>query len=222
MEIGPSVADIEAGRRLFAGECAFVTAAADPGSLPPPSLPEIAFAGRSNVGKSSLVNALVGRKALARVSRSPGRTQQVNFFNLAGRLMLVDLPGYGFARAPLAAKEAWARLIDGYLRGRPVLRRTLLLIDARLGLKDSDRAAMAVLDGAAVTYQLVLTKIDKVAATELAAVRAATGGEAARHPAAHPDMMAVSAQDGAGVPELRAVLAAFAVPAISVSPGSKR
>jgi len=222
MEIGPSVADIEAGRRLFAGECAFVTAAADPGSLPPPSLPEIAFAGRSNVGKSSLVNALVGRKALARVSRSPGRTQQVNFFNLAGRLMLVDLPGYGFARAPLAAKEAWARLIDGYLRGRPVLRRTLLLIDARLGLKDSDRAAMAVLDGAAVTYQLVLTKIDKVAAPELAAVRAATGGEAARHPAAHPDMMAVSAQDGAGVPELRAVLAAFAVPAISVSPGSKR
>ena len=222
MEIGPSAADIEAGRRLFAGECAFVTAAADPGSLPPPSLPEIAFAGRSNVGKSSLVNALVGRKALARVSRAPGRTQQVNFFNLAGRLMLVDLPGYGFARAPLAAKEAWARLIDGYLRGRPVLRRTLLLIDAHLGLKDSDRAAMAVLDGAAVTYQLVLTKIDKVAATELAAVRAATGGEAARHPAAHPDMMAVSAQDGAGVPELRAVLAAFAVPAIAVSPGSKR
>ena len=219
-EIGP--AELEAARRLFAGECRFVTSVADPARLPPAGLPEIAFAGRSNVGKSSLVNALVGRKALARVSRTPGRTQQVNFFDLAGRLMLVDLPGYGFARAPLAAKEAWTRLIDGYLRGRTVLRRTLLLVDARIGLKDSDRAAMTVLDGAAVTYQLVLTKIDKVKPAELDSVRRAVSGEAARHPAAHPDMMAISAQDGAGVPRLRAILAAFADPAVVPPQGRKK
>ncbi len=208
-----SPAQLEAGRRLFAGECRFVTSAADPGHLPPARLPEIAFAGRSNVGKSSLINALTGRKALARVSRTPGRTQQVNFFDLAGRLMLVDLPGYGFARAPLAAKDAWTRLIDAYLRGRTVLHRAVLLVDARTGLKDSDRTAMAVLDGAAVTYQVVLTKIDKVKPAELAAVRAAVAGEAARHGAAHPDMLTTSAEDGTGVPELRATLAAFAAPA---------
>jgi GTP-binding protein len=203
---------IEAARRLFAGECRFVTSAVDPHKLPPANLPEIAFAGRSNVGKSSLLNAITGRKALARVSRTPGRTQQVNFFDLAGRLMLVDLPGYGFARAPMAAKDAWTRLIDGYLRGRAVLKRTLLLVDARIGLKDTDRTAMAVLDGAAVTYQLVLTKTDKVKPAELDAVRKAASEEAARHPAAHPDMMATSAEDGVGIPELRAVLASFALP----------
>ena len=213
---------VEAGRRLFAGECRFITSVADPGHLPPAALPEIAFAGRSNVGKSSLINALVGRKALARVSRTPGRTQQVNFFDLAGRLMLVDLPGYGFAQAPLAAKEAWTRLIDAYLRGRTVLRRTLLLVDARIGLKDTDRTAMVVLDRTAVTYQLVLTKIDKVKPAELEAVRAAVAAEAARYGAAHPDMMMVSAHEGIGVPELRALLAGFAEPTRSLSPGKER
>jgi GTP-binding protein len=208
----PDPAAMEAGRRLFARESRFVTAATDIAHLPPPTLPEIAFAGRSNVGKSSLINALTGRKALARTSRTPGRTQQLNFFELGGRLMLVDLPGYGFAQAPKAAVIAWTQLIDGYLRGRAVLRRTLLLIDARVGLKDSDRQAMAVLDRAAVTYQIVLTKTDKPKAAELDAVRRAVADEAARHPAAHPDIMATSAEGGAGVPALRAVLAALAQP----------
>ncbi len=203
---------IEAGRKLFARESKFATAATDVAHLPKATLPEIAFAGRSNVGKSSLINALTGRKALARTSRTPGRTQQLNFFDLGGRLMLVDLPGYGFAQAPKAAVIAWTQLIDGYLRGRTVLQRTLLLIDARVGLKDSDRQAMTVLDGSAVPYQVVLTKIDKLKAAELEAVQQSVAEEAARHAAAHPDMMAVSAQDGDGVPELRAVLAGLAQP----------
>ncbi len=206
-------AAIEAGRRLFARESRFATAATQVTNLPAATLPEIAFAGRSNVGKSSLINALTGRKALARTSRTPGRTQQVNFFDLGGRLMLVDLPGYGFAQAPKAAITAWTQLIDGYLRGRIVLQRTMLLIDARVGMKDADRQAMEVLDRAAVPYQIVLTKIDKPKAAELEAMRHAVTDEAARHQAAHPDIMAVSAHDGIGVPELRALLAGFAQPA---------
>jgi GTP-binding protein len=205
-------AAIEAGRKLFARESRFATAATDVAHLPAASLPEIAFAGRSNVGKSSLINALTGRKALARTSRTPGRTQQLNFFDLGGRLMLVDLPGYGFAQAPKAAVVAWTQLIDGYLRGRSVLKRTLLLIDARIGLKDSDRQAMEVFDGSAVPYQIVLTKIDKLKPADLDAVRRSVAEEASRHVAAHPDMMAASAQTGAGVPELRAVLAGLAQP----------
>jgi GTP-binding protein len=205
-------ASLEAGRRLFAAESKFKTGAGGPASIPRPTLPEIAFAGRSNVGKSSLINALVGRKALVRVSRTPGRTQEINFFELGGRLMLVDLPGYGFAKAPLQAVAAWNALVEAYLRGRAILRRTMLLIDGRHGIKDSDRATMTTFDMAAVPYQLVLTKIDKVGTAELVATRAAVVAEAARHPAAHPDIMAASAWNGDGLPELRAALAAFANP----------
>lgn len=210
---GEAAAALEAGRLLFARECSFVAAATEVGNLPEAKLPEIAFAGRSNVGKSSLLNALVGHKALARVSNTPGRTQQVNFFDLGGRLMLVDLPGYGYAKAPQSSVAGWTRLIEGYLRGRAPLKRAMLLIDARHGLKDSDRAAMKMMDASAVTYQLVLTKIDLVKGAALEAVRQAVAEEARRHPAAHPDIMCVSAERGAGVPELRAVLAALAQPA---------
>jgi len=211
-------AALEAGRRLFAQECRFATAASDAAALPAATLPEVAFAGRSNVGKSSLINALAGRTGLARVSKTPGRTQQINFFELGGRLMLVDLPGYGFAAAPPALAAAWSRLVEGYFRGRAALRRALLLIDARLGLKDSDRAAMGMLDRAAVPYQIVLTKADKVRETALGGVRDAVAGEAARHPAAHPAIMGVSAHSGAGLPELRAALAALAQPASENQP----
>jgi GTP-binding protein len=205
-------AQLEAGRLLFAAESRFATAAGGPASIPRESLPEIAFAGRSNVGKSSLINALVGRTSLVRVSRTPGRTQQINFFELGGRLMLVDLPGYGFAKAPRQAVAAWNALVETYLRGRGALRRTMLLIDARHGIKDTDRATMGMLDRSAVQYQLVLTKADKVGAAAMAAVRAAVAEEAARHPAAHPDIMAASAWTGDGLPEVRAVLAALAQP----------
>ena len=153
---------IEAGRKLFAAECRFVHAAQRLDQLPPPDGPEVAFAGRSNVGKSSLLNALTGRRSLARVSNEPGRTRQLNFFDLAGRLMLVDMPGYGYARAGRAVKQDWQGLMFEYLRGRPTLRRVMLLLDARIELKDADIAVMDLLDRAAVTYQLVLTKVDAV------------------------------------------------------------
>jgi len=205
-------ASLEAGRLLFAAESKFSTAAGGPDSIPRPTLPEIAFAGRSNVGKSSLINALVGRTSLVRVSRTPGRTQQINFFELGGRMMLVDLPGYGFAKAPKQVVAAWNALVETYLRGRTTLQRTILLIDGRHGIKDSDRITMSMLDMSAVQYQLVLTKADKVGVKALADVLAAAGNEAARHPAAHPDIMAVSAWNGDGLPELRATLAALAQP----------
>jgi len=202
---------IEAGRRLFAGECRFVAGATEPAMLPPFELPEVAFAGRSNVGKSSLVNALTGRRTLARVSNTPGRTQQINFFELAGRLMLVDLPGYGYAQVAKRKSRGWRDLAELYLKGRPTLRRTLLLVDARHGLKENDRAIMKLLDAAAQSYQLVLTKADAPKPAALEAVRAATVTEAARHPAAHPDVLATSAATGLGIPELRAELARLAV-----------
>jgi GTP-binding protein len=175
-------------------------------------LTEVAFAGRSNVGKSSLLNALVGQKALARTSNTPGRTQQLNFFELEGALMLVDLPGYGYARAPKAAASGWTRLTRAYLKGRPTLRRLCLLIDARHGLKDSDREVMTLLDQAAVSYQVALTKVDKVKPAALEALRAALAPELARHVACHPEMVATSAVTGAGIAELRAALAALAAP----------
>src|SRR5690554_1177999 len=153
---------LEAGRRLFAQPCTFVAGVAELAQLPPARLPEVAFAGRSNVGKSSLINALTGRNQLARISRTPGRTQQINMFDLGGRLMLVDLPGYGFAQAPKAKVDAWQRLIRTYLRGRPVLMRTCVLIDARHGPKPVDLEFMTMLGEAAVAYQLVLTKVDLV------------------------------------------------------------
>lgn len=198
------------GRWLFAQACRFVSGAADADALPDASLPEVAFAGRSNVGKSSLVNALTGRRTLARVSRAPGRTRQLNFFDLGGRLMLVDLPGYGYAKASKREAAAWTRLTQAYLRGRPSLRRLCLLVDSRHGLKPGDRDLMARLDGAAVNYQIVLTKADKMKQAELDRRLAALSGELATHPACHPQIAVTSARNGRGIPELRAALAALA------------
>ncbi|HZT18371.1 MAG TPA: ribosome biogenesis GTP-binding protein YihA/YsxC [Dongiaceae bacterium] len=205
-------AALAAGRRLFAQDCRFVAGATTADALPPARLPEIAFAGRSNVGKSSLINALTGRHALARVSRTPGRTQQINFFDLGGRLMLVDLPGYGFAAVGRRQSHAWGRLIALYLKGRPSLRRLCLLADARHGLKESDRRIMTELDRAALSYQLVLTKADKVEPDALAAAVQKLGAELARHGAAHPEILATSAREGRGIEALRAALAALSSP----------
>jgi GTP-binding protein len=201
---------LEFGRWLFAQDCRFVAGAASAEAVPPASLPEIAFAGRSNVGKSSLVNALTGRKTLARVSITPGRTRQLNFFLLGERLMLVDLPGYGYASASKSDIKAWTGLTRDYLKGRPGLRRVLLLIDSRHGLKAPDREMMKMLDEAAVSYQIVLTKADKPKPAELARVRAEVAEEAGRHVAAHPDLAVTSAVAGLGVEELRGALAVFA------------
>ena len=206
-------AGLEAGRRLFAGPCAFVAGVVRTGGLPPDTRPEVAFAGRSNVGKSSLVNALTSRKTLARTSGTPGRTQQINFFDLGGRLYLVDLPGYGYARASKDRVRRWNALIRDYLRGRASLRRVCLLIDARHGPKPGDREIMELLDGAAVSYQIVLTKTDKLPAGALAARLAEVSAAAARHPACHPEIAATSAEKGRGIAGLRAALATVALPA---------
>jgi GTP-binding protein len=208
----PSAAAIEAGRILFAQACDFVAGATKAEALPPPKLPEVAFAGRSNVGKSSLINALTGRKTLARVSHTPGRTQQVNFFDLGGRLMLVDLPGYGYASVGRTQVGAWSALIRSYLKGRPGLRRLCLLIDGRHGLKDSDRATMDELDKAALSYQLILTKADEVKAETLEGRRQSIAKEIARRKAAYPEVLVTSAFEGAGVAELRAGLASLSRP----------
>jgi len=205
----PDPSAIERGRLLFARECRFVIGAARIDQLPREDLPEVAFAGRSNVGKSSLINALVGQNALARVSKTPGRTRQINFFHLGDALMLVDLPGYGYAKAPKGEAAAWTRLVRDYLRGRAGLRRLMLLVDSRHGLKDSDREVMAMLDEAAVSYQAVLTKIDKSAGA-LAATSDAVAAELAHHVAAHPVLLATSAETGAGIAALRAAIAALA------------
>lgn len=205
-------AALDAGRRLFAQDCRFVTGAARLRDLPAALAPEVAFAGRSNVGKSSLVNALTGRRTLARTSNTPGRTREINFFLLGGRLMLVDLPGYGYARAAKTRVRAWTALVQSYLKGRPNLRRVCLLVDARHGLKDSDRAVMAALDEAAVSYQVVLTKTDKAKPAALAALGRALAAELARHPAAHPEIAPTSARTGEGIAALRAALAALAAP----------
>ena len=197
-------------RKLFAGPCDFVWGAASPDDLPPPKLPEIAFVGRSNVGKSSLLNALTGRKALARVSNTPGRTRQINFFDLGGRLMLADLPGYGYARASKSLAEEWRALIFAYLRGRPNLKRVILLIDARRGTMDVDREAMRQLDLAAVSYLLVLTKIDQLKPAALAKTRDDVDAEARRHGAAFPEIFATSALESAGLDALKTHLAALA------------
>ncbi|GAB4394105.1 MAG: ribosome biogenesis GTP-binding protein YihA/YsxC [Kiloniellaceae bacterium] len=206
-------AALEAGRLLFAGACDFLLSAADENDLPALGATEVAFAGRSNVGKSSLLNALTGRKNLARASNTPGRTRLLNFFSLGGRLILVDLPGYGYARASKTDIARWTQLTRGYLRGRPQLRRVCLLVDARHGLKASDRQVMEELDTDAVSYQIVLTKADKVKPGALKRVIGETQDAIARHPAAHPVCLATSAETGAGLPELRAALAALAEPA---------
>jgi GTP-binding protein len=201
---------LDAGRMLFAAECRFVYAAQRLDQLPPAAGPEVAFAGRSNVGKSSLLNALTGRRALARVSDTPGRTRQLNFFDLGGRLILVDMPGYGYARAGKAVKQDWQGLMFDYLRGRATLRRVMLLLDARIEVKDADVAVMELLDRAAVTFQLVLTKADgvKAPASERKLDEARTLARA--HPAAHPDVVVTSAETGEGIAELRAAIATLA------------
>jgi len=212
-EAGQVAAAREAGRLLFAGPCDFVAGAAAMAALPPARMTEIAFAGRSNAGKSSLINALTGRSALARTSNTPGRTRQLNFFDLGGRLMLVDLPGYGYAAAPKRDIAQWRALIDAYLKGRPTLRRALILIDGRVGAKESDRAVFQALDGAAVSYQAVLTKTDTMGPAAIAAAVATLARDLARRVAAHPEILVTSARSGAGIPELRAALAALAAPA---------
>jgi GTP-binding protein len=201
---------LEAGRILFAGECRFVQAAQALDHLPPPAGPEVAFAGRSNVGKSSLLNALTGRHALARVSAAPGRTRQLNFFDVAGRLTLVDMPGYGYANAPKDVKADWQGLMFDYLRGRPTLRRVMLLLDARIEVKPSDIAVLDLLDRAAVAFQVVLTKIDAVKPPALARKQAEAVKLARAHPAAHPEILSTSSETGAGMPGLRAALASLA------------
>jgi GTP-binding protein len=209
-DAAPDTDDIDAGRRLFAHEAAFIAGVATIDGLPPDTLPEIAFAGRSNVGKSSLLNALTGRTSLARVSHTPGRTRQLNFFSLAGRLMLVDMPGYGYAEAAKSEIAAWTDLIKLYLRGRAGLRRVCLLIDARHGIKPTDRPLMTMLDEAAVSFQIVLTKADKVKPGARAGLVAKLSDELKTHVAAHPVIHITSAHDALGIAELRAVLAALA------------
>jgi len=199
----------EAARRLFAGACDFTWGATSADGLPPEELPEAAFVGRSNAGKSSLVNALTGRKALARVSQTPGATRQINFFNLGNRLMLVDLPGYGSAKRSKTAAQNWQEMIFSYLRGRSRLRRVLLLLDARRGPMDSDIQVMTLLDQAAVSYGLVLTKADDVTPQARAQTLAATRTEAGRHTAALAEVQLTSAHTGEGIAGLRTHLAAL-------------
>jgi len=200
----------ERARRLFAGPVEFLKSAPGLQFLPDPDLPEVAFAGRSNVGKSSLLNALTNRKSLARSSVTPGRTQELNFFEVGEPtvLRLVDMPGYGYAKAPLKVVENWKRLVRDYLRGRVVLKRTLLLIDARHGVKPVDAEMMKMLDVAAVGYRVVLTKADKIKASDLAAVTLATQAEARKHVAAHPEVLVTSSELGMGIAELRAAVLA--------------
>ncbi|MCZ8324623.1 MAG: ribosome biogenesis GTP-binding protein YihA/YsxC [Sphingomonadaceae bacterium] len=199
---------VERARRLFAGPIEFLKSAPGLQFLPDPEVPEIAFSGRSNVGKSSLINALTGRKSLARASVTPGRTQELNFFDVGNPLTfrLVDMPGYGYAKAPPRVVEQWKRLVRDFLRGRVVLKRTMLLIDSRHGVKPVDAEMMEMLDQAAVGYRIVLTKADKIKASELAAVTAATEAEARKHSAAYPLVHVTSAEKGMGIPELRAAV----------------
>ncbi len=212
-----AAAAIERGRLLFAQECEFVMGVRTEADLPKPELPEVAFAGRSNVGKSSLLNALTNRRTLARTSNTPGRTREVNFFRLGGELMLVDLPGYGFARAGKEEIARWNKLIEDYLRGRVNLRRVCLLIDARRGIAASDRAVMELLDKAAVVYQLVLTKVDKEKPGALAKIRDEAAAEISRHGAAYPEVLATSAAKRLGLEEARASFAALTESALAES-----
>ena len=203
-------AEIETARVLFARDCAFMMGAVAMDGLPAGDMPEVAFAGRSNVGKSSLINALVGRHRLARASTEPGRTREINFFLLDGRLRLVDLPGYGFAKVSRGTARRFQDLGRAYLRGRPNLKRVYLLIDARHGLKEPDTEALDALDRAAVSYQIVLTKADKLKRGEAETMVAATLAKVSKRPAAFPRVLATSAEKGEGLPQLRAEIAAAA------------
>ena len=199
----------EEGRRLFAGPVEFVLSAPELQHLPPPDRVEVCFAGRSNVGKSSLINALAGRKDLARASNTPGRTQALNFFAFGDRLHLVDLPGYGFAEAPVKVVEAWQRTLKGYLAGRPTLRRVFVLIDARHGAKKVDHEIMDLLDRSAVPFQAVLTKTDKPKAQELEKVKTSLPAELGRHAAAFPEILTTSAEKHEGLERVRAAVASL-------------
>jgi GTP-binding protein len=198
-------------RQFFGGSADFTWAASKSDGLPPMKLPEIAFAGRSNVGKSSLINALTGRGSLARTSHTPGRTQQLNFFDLAGRLTLVDMPGYGYAAVSKTKVSAWTRLIHDYLRGRRSLARVYLLIDGRHGLKDTDDEILKLLDQSAVSYQIVLTKVDELKPREAVARIEATKAAILRRPAAHPEVIATSSRRGQGVDDLRQAIHALLI-----------
>ncbi|WAT16790.1 ribosome biogenesis GTP-binding protein YihA/YsxC [Aurantiacibacter sp. MUD11] len=200
----------EEASKLFSGRVEFLLSAPQLKFLPDPDYPEIAFCGRSNVGKSSLINALVQRKAIARTSVTPGRTQELNFFEVGDptQFRLVDMPGYGFAKAPVKVVEKWRNLVRTYLRGRVPLKRTLVLVDSRHGLKDSDREMMKMLDEAAVGYRLVLTKTDKIKASALDAVHEKVVAEARKHPAAYPVVHKTSSEKGMGIAELRAAILA--------------
>ncbi|MEO0822142.1 MAG: ribosome biogenesis GTP-binding protein YihA/YsxC [Pseudomonadota bacterium] len=205
----PEEEALEAARKFFAGPCDFLKGVVALDGLPAADRPEVCFAGRSNVGKSSLINALTGRKGLARASNTPGRTQEINYFALGARGYLVDLPGYGYAEAPKPKVEAWQALLRAYLAGRVSLARAYVLIDARHGAKPADHAIMDLLDHAAVSFQAVLTKADKPKGGALDAVVAALGQDLARHPTAYPEIVVTSSETGAGIPHLRAAIAAL-------------
>jgi len=203
----PDAAALEAGRKLFAGQTEFLKGVVAMPGLPPDDRLEVCFAGRSNVGKSTLINALTGRKALARASNTPGRTQEINFFTLADSHYLVDLPGYGFANAPVAVVARWQRLLMAYLAGRASLRRAFVLIDSRHGVKPVDAEIMQLLDSSAVTFQVVLTKADKVKAAAREGMLAQVRAALAKHPAAFPEIVSTSSETGDGIDVLRAIIA---------------
>ena len=203
----PDAPSAEKGRMLFAGETTFVKGVVAMDGLPPPDRMEVCFAGRSNVGKSTLINALTGMKALARASNTPGRTQEINFFTAGEEHYLVDLPGYGYANAPLLVVEKWQRLLKQYLSGRQTLRRAFVLIDARHGVKKVDNEIMSLLDSSAVTFQVVLTKADKVKEAEREKILTQVKDALSKHPAAYPEIVVTSSEKGWGIPTLRAIIA---------------
>ena len=205
-----SQGELETARKLFAGDCDFMLGVAALKQLPEASKPEIAFAGRSNVGKSSLLNALTNRKTLAKTSNTPGRTQQLNYFNLGDQIYMVDMPGYGYAKVSKTQRDEWTQLIFDYLRGRPTLRCVFILIDSRHGLKDSDITLMEMLDEAAVTYRIIFTKTDKTKVQELEKLEAKTLGIIKKHPAAYPQIHATSSVKNKGLAELKAIINAYA------------
>ncbi|PIB23927.1 YihA family ribosome biogenesis GTP-binding protein [Amylibacter kogurei] len=203
----PTAQEIESARVLFAGETDFLKGVVAMDGMPPADRLEVCFAGRSNVGKSSLINALTGRKALARTSNTPGRTQEINFFTLADDHYLVDVPGYGFANAPLPVVEKWQRLLKAYLSGRPSLRRVFLLIDSRHGPKTADEEIMQLLSKSAVTFQIVMTKVDKLKKGELDKVLEKTKSVIKKYPASYPELVLTSSEKGEGIPTLRHIIA---------------